>query len=69
MSLLEKIFWFSVGAFLMRYVILNTPDYREKEAQELDDLRNKVHDALKKYAPEADDAAISEDVLSILPEK
>lgn len=62
----EKIFWFAVGALVMRYMILNTPDYKAKESAKLDELRNNVHDLIKKYAPEADDAEIGEDVMTTL---
>lgn len=65
----EKIFWFGVGFLVARYVVLNTPDYKEKEAEKIDEIRNKVHDVIKKYAPEADDSAIGSDVISILPDK
>lgn len=60
----EKIFWMAVGALIMRYVILNTPDYRTKEAAKIDELQNKVHDLIKKYAPEADETEIANDVLT-----
>ena len=65
----EKIFWFGVGFLVARYIILNTPDYRAKEAQKIDDIRNKVHDLVKKYAPEADDIEVSNDVISTIQEK
>ena len=60
----EKIFWAVIGALIMRYVILNTPNYKAKEAAKVDELQNKVHDLVKKYAPEADDNAVAEDILS-----
>jgi hypothetical protein len=68
MSLLEKIFWAAIGALVMRYIILNTPDYKAKEAAKLDAIRNDVHDYLKKLDPEADDEEIAKDVMSIIPE-
>lgn len=64
----EKIFWFGVGFLVARYVILNTPDYQVKEAEKIDELRNKIHDVIKKYAPAADDVEVGNDVLTILPE-
>lgn len=63
----EKIFWFGIGYLVARYIILNTPDYKVKEAEKIDEVRNKVHDLIKKYAPEADDAQVGNDVLSTLP--
>ncbi len=64
---MKNLIWFVAGALVMRYIILHTPDYRVKEAERLDDLRNKVHDIVKKYAPEADDEQIGDDVLATLP--
>lgn len=46
-----------------------THPYSAREAEELDLLRNKVHDLIKKYAPSADDLAVGQDVLSTLPER
>lgn len=60
----EKLFWALIGALVMRYIILNTPDYRAKEAAKIDDLQNKVHDLIKKYAPEADDSVVANDVMT-----
>jgi hypothetical protein len=54
----------ALGAVIMRYVILNTPDYRQKEATTLDDLQNRVHDLIKKYAPDADDVEVGNDVIN-----
>lgn len=65
----EKIFWFGVGFFVARYMVLDTPDYRVKEAEKIDEIRNKVHDVIKKYAPAADDTAVGSDVIAILPDK
>jgi len=65
----EKIFWFGVGYLVARYLILNTPDYREKEALKVDQVRNQVHDLIKKYAPEADDSEIGADVLTTIPDR
>jgi hypothetical protein len=62
--MLEKVFWFGVGYLVARYIIMNTPDYKTKEAQQIDDLRNAVHDLVKKFAPEADDQAIAADVVT-----
>lgn len=62
--MLEKIFWFGVGFLVARYVILNTPDYQAREAAKIDDIRNKVHDLLKSYAPEKDETVIAEDVVN-----
>lgn len=64
----EKIFWFGVGFLVARYVVLNTPDYKAKEADKIDEIRNRVHDIIKKYAPDADDASVGNDVISILPD-
>lgn len=64
----EKLFWFGAGFLLARYLILNTENYKVKEAAAIDDVRNKVHDLVKKYAPEADDARIGEDVINNFPE-
>lgn len=64
----EKVFWFGVGYLVARYLILNNPDYQKQEASKIDDIRNKVHDLVKKYAPDADDTVIGGDVLTILPE-
>lgn len=64
----EKIFWFGVGYLVARYIILNTPDYREKEALKVDQIRESVHDLIKKYAPEANDADIGTDVLMTIPD-
>jgi hypothetical protein len=63
----EKIFWALVGALVMRYIILNTPDYRAKEAEKVDEIRNKVHDLIKKYSPESNDEEVGNDVLSTFP--
>lgn len=60
----EKIFWALIGALVMRYVILNTPDYKAKEAAKIDELQNRVHDLIKKYAPEADDTQVANDVVT-----
>jgi hypothetical protein len=60
----EKIFWFGAGFLVARYLILNTPDYREKEAQKIDELRGSIHELIKKYAPQADDYQVSQDVMS-----
>jgi septum formation topological specificity factor MinE len=65
----EKLFWFGIGFLVARYVILNTPDYRVKEASEIDKIRNDVHDLIKKYVPSADDVEVSNDVMTILPSK
>jgi hypothetical protein len=62
----EKIFWFGVGYLVARYVILSTPDYKAKETERVDDVRNKVHDLIKKYAPAADDTAVGKDVLNTI---
>jgi hypothetical protein len=64
----EKIFWAIVGALVMRYIILNTADYKEREAAELDKIQNKVHDLIKKYAPDADDQVVATDVVSTFGE-
>lgn len=64
----EKIFWFGVGFLVARYIILNTPDYKAKEAAKIDDIRNTVHDLIKKYAPDADDIEVSNDVLTTIKE-
>jgi len=66
--MIEKVFWFAVGYFVARYIILNTPDYKTQEALKINDARNKLHDFIKKYVPEADDNEIAEEVLTILPE-
>lgn len=65
----EKIFWFGAGFLVARYLILNKPDYKAKEAEVIDKLRNQAHDLIKKYAPEADDAAVGNDVLGMIPDK
>jgi len=59
----EKVFWFGVGYLVARYIILSTPDYAIKETAKVDDIRNKVHDLIKKYAPQADDTEVGNDVL------
>jgi hypothetical protein len=71
----EKIFWFGVGFLVARYVVLNNPDYKAKEAKILgtasttiDEIRNDVHDLIKKYNPEADDLEVANDVLIAIPE-
>jgi hypothetical protein len=64
----EKIFWFGVGYLVARYVILNTPDYKAKESAKIDDVRQSVHDLIKKYAPEADDSEVGTDVMNTIPE-
>ncbi|MFA6573706.1 MAG: hypothetical protein WCT13_06115 [Patescibacteria group bacterium] len=64
----EKIFWFGVGFIVARYVVLNTPDYKNKETEKIDEIRNKVHDLIKKYAPAADDVTVGDDVLKAIPE-
>lgn len=71
----EKIFWFGVGFLVARYVVLNNPDYKAKEAAVLgsvkpsiDELRNSVHDLIKQYSPEADDLQVAKDVLITIPE-
>jgi hypothetical protein len=66
--MLEKLFWAAVGALIMRYVILNTTDYKKKEAEVIDNARNTAHDLIKKYAPEADDNQVANDVLTAFPE-
>lgn len=66
--MLEKVFWFGVGFLVARYLILNTPDYKAQEASKIDEIRNKVHDLIKEYVPDADDNAIAADVLTIIPE-
>jgi len=66
--MLQKVFWFGVGFLVARYIILNTPDYINKEAAEVDKIRNDVHDLIKKYAPGADDAAVGQDVLTVVPD-
>ena len=65
----EKIFWFGVGYLVARYIILNTPDYTVKEAESIDALRESVHSLVKKYAPDASDAEVGTDVLTVLPVK
>jgi hypothetical protein len=62
--MLNKLFWFGVGFLVARYVIFNTENYPEKEAAALDSIRSGVHDLIKKYAPEADDQAVQNDVIS-----
>lgn len=62
--MLEKIFWFGVGYLVARYVILHTPDYQAKESAQIDQIRNSVHDLIKKYAPEADDQEVASDVIT-----
>ena len=64
----EKVFWFAVGFLVARYIVLNTPDYRAKEAEKLDEIRNKVHDLIEKYAPQADDVSVGRDVINTLPD-
>ena len=65
----EKIFWFGIGFLVARYLILNTPDYRAKETEKIDEIRNKVHDLIKKYAPTADDETVGGDVITTFPGK
>jgi hypothetical protein len=62
--MLEKAFWFGVGYLVARYIILKTPDYKVKESEKIDQLRNSVHDLIKKYAPQADDAQVGDDVMT-----
>lgn len=62
--MLEKAIFFAIGFLVARYVILNTPDYRVKETQNIDDVRNKIHYLIKKYAPQADDSAVGADVMA-----
>jgi hypothetical protein len=64
--MLEKIFWMGVGILIARVVIFNTPDYKTKEAEKINQLRNGVHEIIKKYAPEADDTEVSKDVMSVV---
>ena len=64
----EKVFWFAVGFLVARYIVLNTPDYRAKEAEKIDEIRDKVHNLVKKYAPQADDYSIGQDVINTLPD-
>lgn len=64
----EKLFWFGAGFLVARYLVLNTPDYKAKESEKIDEIRNKVHDLIKKYAPSADDASIGKDVLDTIPQ-
>jgi hypothetical protein len=45
----EKIFWAAVGAFVMRYVILNTPDYKAKEAEKIDKIKTGVSNFFNQY--------------------
>ena len=66
---MKEVFWFIAGALVMRYIIINTPDYKQKESIKLDELRNNIHDLVKKYAPEADDSEIGADVLTTIPER
>lgn len=67
--MLEKIFWFGVGYLVARYIILGTPDYVKKEAEITDNIREKVHELVKKYAPDASDLEVGNDVLNVLPVK
>ncbi len=63
--MLEKVFWFGVGFLVARYFILKDPNaYQAKEEDAIDQIRNGVHDLIKKYAPEADDQAIASDVVA-----
>ena len=62
--MIEKLFWFGLGFLTARYLVLNTANYAEIEASKLDQLRGITHDLIKKYAPQADELQISEDVES-----
>jgi hypothetical protein len=63
--MLEKVFWFGIGFLVARYFILQDPNaYKAKEDDAIDQIRNGVHDLIKKYAPEADDQAIANDVVN-----
>jgi hypothetical protein len=64
----EKIFWAIIGALVMRYIILHTPDYQQKEAAKLDEIRNTTHDLIKKFNPSADDSEVGQAVLSAYPD-
>jgi hypothetical protein len=63
---MKNIFFFAAGFLLARYLIYNVPDSKAKEAQEIDAIRNKVHDLIKKYAPEADDVQVGNDVMNTI---
>lgn len=45
----EKIFWAAVGALIMRYIILKTPDYKTKEAEKIDQVSDDVKTLVKRY--------------------
>jgi hypothetical protein len=63
--MLEKVFWFGVGFLVARYFILKDPaSYQAKEENAIDEIRNGVHDLIKKYAPEADDQQVGADVIA-----
>lgn len=60
---MEKVFWGCVGAVIM-YYWLNSSGRQSKNIQVLDELRNTVHGLIKKYAPDADDVAVGNDVIA-----
>jgi hypothetical protein len=63
----KNILFFAAGALVMRYIILHTDNYQQKEAEEVDSIRNKVHDLIKKYNPDADDQEVGSDVMNTFP--
>jgi hypothetical protein len=64
----EKLFWAAVGGTLM-YFYLKDPAHRAQADAEVDLIRNKVHDLIKKYAPSADDMEVGQDVMANFPTK
>jgi uncharacterized membrane protein len=61
--MLKDLFWMGIGGLVV-YILMKNPQSQVKLDEEIDNLRNSVHDLIKKYDPEADDQAVAADVIA-----
>lgn len=63
--MLKNLLFFGVGWFVCRHFMLSQTkeEYLEKEELLIDRVQNKVHDLIKKVAPQYDDRQIGEMVI------
>jgi hypothetical protein len=65
--MLNKLFWAGIGGFVI-YLIMKNPSSQAQLDDEIDKLRNGVHDLILKYAPGADQQSVANDVVATIPD-
>jgi len=64
--MVEKLIFFGLGFLVARYLITRhgSEEYLKLETQLVDKFRNQAHDVIKKYAPDASDEEIGNDLIT-----